>query len=37
MGNPTGDFLSPASTAQQVMMVHKRFHHGKVVSLWKHL
>jgi len=28
-------FLSPASTASQVMEAHKRFHHGKVNCLWK--
>jgi len=31
MGNPNRRFLSPASTALQVMEAHKRFHRGKVV------
>jgi len=31
MGNPNRKFLSPASTALQVMEAHKRFHRGKVV------
>jgi len=31
MCNPNRRFLSPASTALQVMESHKRFHHGKVV------
>jgi len=31
MGNPNRRFLSPASTALQVIEAHKRFHRGKVV------
>jgi len=31
MGNLNRRFLSPASTALQVMEAHKCFHHGKVV------
>jgi len=31
MGNPNRRFLSPASTAVQVMEAHKHFHCGKVV------
>jgi len=31
MGNPNRRFLSPASTAVQVMEAHKHFHRDKVV------